>query len=76
MTDIKTDSLWLMKGDCLERMKEIESGSVDMVLVDLPFGTTNNKWDSVLPFKDLWLEYYRICKDDAAIVMWCCLCEH
>ena len=38
MTDYKDDSIWLMKGDCLERMKEIESGSVDMVLTDPPYG--------------------------------------
>ena len=40
MKDIKTESLWLMQGDCLERMKEIPSGSVDMVLADVPYGTT------------------------------------
>jgi DNA modification methylase len=52
----------LMLGDCLERMKEIPSGSVDMVLCDLPYGTTQNKWDSVIPLEPLWKEYWRICK--------------
>ena len=41
--DIKTENLWLMKGDCLERMKEIPSGSVDMVLADIPYGEVNQK---------------------------------
>lgn len=52
----------LLLGDCLERMKEIPSGSVDMVLCDLPYGTTQNKWDSVIPLEPLWKEYKRICK--------------
>ena len=52
----------IMKGDCLELMKQIPDGSVDMVLCDLPYGTTQNKWDSVLPLDQLWHEYKRICK--------------
>ena len=51
----------LMKGDCLEMMKLIPEGSVDMVLCDLPYGTTQNKWDAVIPFDYLWKEYQRIC---------------
>lgn len=51
-----------MLGDCLDRMREIESGSVDMVLCDLPYGTTQNKWDSVLPLDRLWSEYARVCR--------------
>lgn len=43
----------LMHGDCLDRMKEIPDGSVDMVLADLPFGTTCNDWDSAIPFEPL-----------------------
>lgn len=57
----------LMKGNCLELMKGIPDGSVDMVLCDLPYGTTQNKWDSVLPLDQLWHEYKRICK--GAIVL-------
>lgn len=57
----------LMKGDCLELMKGIPDGSVDMVLCDLPYGTTQNKWDSVLPLDQLWAQYKRICK--GAIVL-------
>lgn len=59
--DIKTENTWLMFGDCLERMKEIPDGSVDMILCDLPYGTTQNKWDSVIPFEALWSHYNRIC---------------
>jgi len=51
----------LILGDCLEKMKEIPSGSVDMVMCDLPYGTTQNKWDSVIPLEPLWKEYKRIC---------------
>lgn len=59
----------LMQGDCLERMKEIPSGSVDMILCDLPYGTTACKWDTVIPFEPLWEQYRRIAKKDAAIVL-------
>ena len=58
--DIKEESLWLMKGDCLERMKDIPDRSVDMVLCDLPYGTTACKWDVVIPFEPLWEQYKRI----------------
>lgn len=59
----------LMMGDCLERMAEIPDGSVDMVLADLPYGTTACKWDSVIPFEPLWAAYRRVCKPNAAIVL-------
>lgn len=49
-------------GDCLEVMRSIPAGSVDMILCDLPYGTTQNKWDSVIPFEPLWSEYWRVCK--------------
>lgn len=58
----------LMLGDCLERMKEIESGAVDLILADLPYGTTQNKWDSVIPLDALWVEYLRIAAPTAAFV--------
>jgi len=69
MKDIKTDSLWLMKGDCLERMKEIESGSVDLILTDPPYGTTACKWDSVIPLEPMWEQLKRIIKPNGAIVL-------
>lgn len=52
----------LMLGDCFDRMREISDGSVDMVLCDLPYGTTQNKWDTVLPLDRLWAEYWRVCR--------------
>ena len=69
MSDIKTDNLWLMKGDCLERMKEIESGSVDLILTDPPYGTTACKWDSVIPLDKMWEQLKRIIKPNGAIVL-------
>jgi site-specific DNA-methyltransferase (adenine-specific) len=58
-----------MKGDCLERMKDIPDGSVDMILCDLPYGTTACAWDSVIPFEPLWEKYKRVIKPNAAIVL-------
>ncbi len=56
-------------GDCLEIMAEIPDSSVDMILADLPYGTTACKWDSVIPFEPLWAHYKRISKKNAAIVL-------
>lgn len=56
-------------GDCLEVMKEIEDGTVDMICCDLPYGTTACKWDSIIPFDLLWKQYKRIIKKNAAIVL-------
>ena len=67
--DIKEDNLWLMKGDCLERMKEIPDGSVDLILTDPPYGITACKWDSVIPLEPMWIELKRIIKPNGAIVM-------
>ena len=52
----------LMLGDCLERMKEIPSGSVDMILADPPYGTTACKWDSIIPLDLMWAQLKRIIK--------------
>ena len=51
----------LLHGDCLDLMQTLSDKSVDMVLCDLPYGTTQNKWDSVIPLSDLWAEYRRVC---------------
>ena len=59
----------IKRGDCLELMKEIPDKSIDMVLCDLPYGTTKNKWDSVIPLNKLWKQYERIIKDNGAIVL-------
>lgn len=56
-------------GDTFENMATLANASVDMVLCDLPYGTTQNKWDSVLPLDRLWEEYWRVCKPNAAIVL-------
>lgn len=56
-------------GDCLAVMKGIEDKSVDMILCDLPYGTTQNKWDSVIPLEELWKHYNRVIKDNGAIVL-------
>jgi site-specific DNA-methyltransferase (adenine-specific) len=58
-----------MLGDCLERMKEIPDDSVDMILCDLPYGTTACKWDVIIPFEPLWVQYWRICKPNSAVLL-------
>lgn len=55
--------------DCLEGMKLIPDKSIDMILCDLPYGTTRNKWDSVIPLDKLWEQYQRVIKDNGAIVL-------
>lgn len=60
----------LLQGDCLELMKDIPDKSIDLILCDLPYGTTSkNKWDSVIPFDGLWKAYNRIIKDNGAILL-------
>ena len=59
----------LYKGDCLEIMKNITEKSIDMILCDLPYGTTKNKWDSVINLEKLWCQYERVIKDNGAIIL-------
>ena len=59
----------VLQGDCLELMKDIPDGSVDMILADLPYGTTACKWDTIIPFEPLWEQYRRVAKPNAAIVL-------
>ena len=59
----------LRQGDCLELMKDIPDKSIDMILCDLPYGTTACKWDVIIPFDKLWEQYNRIIKDNGAIVL-------
>lgn len=59
----------LFEGDCIEIMKKFPDNSIDMVLCDLPYGTTQNKWDSIIPLDKIWKEYRRIVKDNGAIVL-------
>lgn len=63
------DGIELYNGDCLEVMKNIPDKSVDMILCDLPYGTTACKWDNIIPFEPLWEQYKRIIKDNGAIVL-------
>ena len=63
MVDIK-----FIHGDCLEEMPKLADKSIDMILCDLPYGTTACKWDSIIPLDELWKEYNRICKENAAMV--------
>ena len=56
-------------GNCLELMNDIDDKSIDMILCDLPYGTTACKWDTVIPFEPLWAHYKRIIKDNGAIVL-------
>ena len=55
--------------ECLEGMKRIPDKSVDMILCDLPYGTTACKWDAIIPFEPLWEQYERVIKDNGAIVL-------
>lgn len=59
----------LMQGDCLEVMSAIETGSVDCIISDLPYGTTKLPWDSVIPLEPLWKQYKRVIKKGGAIVL-------
>ena len=64
MVDIK-----FIHGDCLEEMPKLADKSIDMILCDLPYGTTACKWDTIIPFDKLWEQYERIIKDNGAIVL-------
>lgn len=59
----------ILLGDCLELMKDIPNGSIDMILCDLPYGATACKWDTIIPFDKLWEQYERIIKPNGAIVL-------
>ena len=67
--DYKKPYINLMYGDCIEMMDIISDGNVDMVLCDLPYGTTHNKWDAVIPFAGLWRQYDRVTKKSAPVVL-------
>lgn len=59
----------VIEGDCIEVMQHLPDNCIDMVLCDLPYGTTQNKWDSIVPLDELWAEYKRVVKDNGAIVL-------
>ena len=58
----------VVQGDTIAKMKELPDNSVDLLLVDLPYGTTQNKWDSVIPLPDLWEQYHRVVKENGAMI--------
>ena len=59
----------LLNGDCLELLNDVDDKSVDMILCDLPYGQTHNKWDSVIPLDKLWKQYKRVIKDNGCIAL-------
>ena len=67
--DLFMGNCQLMFGDCLERMKEIPDGSIDMILCDLPYGTTDCSWDSKIPIDKLWEQYNRILKRQGSVLL-------
>lgn len=69
LEDYLTGNVSLLHGDCLERMREIPDGSVDMILADPPYGTTACKWDSIIPLEPMWKELKRIIKPNGIIAM-------
>lgn len=65
------NNITLMHGDCLEEMKKIPDKSVQLILCDLPYGTTaRNDWDHIIPMDQLWAQYNRIIKDNGVIALW------
>ena len=63
------NDITLLQGDCLELMKDIPDGSIDMILCDLPYEQTHNDWDEIIPFNPLWKHYKRIIKNNGAIIL-------
>ena len=66
---INKEKVCLIKGDCLDVMQNIENESIDLILCDLPYGITKNKWDVVIPFEKLWEQYNRIIKKNGAVIL-------
>jgi site-specific DNA-methyltransferase (adenine-specific) len=69
MKEVFYNEGYIQQGDCLELMKDIPNGSIDMILCDLPYGVVSCKWDVIIPFEPLWEQYKRIIKDNGAIVL-------
>jgi len=63
------DNIEIYQGDCLEVMKDIPDKSIDLILCDLPYGTTKCKWDNIISFDKLWLQYERIVKENGAVCL-------
>lgn len=67
--EIVEDGVSLYLGDCLEEMKKIPDKSVNLILCDLPYGTTRNRWDVVIPLEPLWFQYWRILHENGVICL-------
>ena len=63
------EQIKIIKGDCLEEMKKLEAGSVDLILCDLPYGTTACSWDEIIPLDKLWKQYYRVLRPNGFIIL-------
>lgn len=70
---MKMSNYKIAQGDCLELMKKIKDESIDLILCDLPYGTSACKWDSVIPFEPMWEQYKRIIKRGGVL---CCLAQN
>lgn len=68
MEEIKTNT-WIQQGDCLELMKQMPDGKVDLILTDPPYGTTQCKWDTIIPFEPMWEQINRVIKPNGAILI-------
>lgn len=71
MQDNNNKQISLWGGDCLVLMSNLPDKSIDLILCDLPYGSTRNKWDLIIPFNELWTHYERIIKDNGAIILFC-----
>ena len=67
--ELKPATFTLWQGDCIELMKNVQSKSVDLILCDLPYGTTKCPWDEVIPFDGLWEQYTRVIKDNGVVLL-------
>ena len=65
-----SDYIQLIHGDCLQKMEMLEDNSIDFIFCDLPYGTTRNKWDSIINLQEMWKEFHRIMKNNACIALW------
>ena len=68
-TESKFKNIKLINGNCLDILPTLETDSVDLVLTDLPYGTTNCKWDNVIPFEEMWDKLLRVCHKNTAILL-------
>jgi site-specific DNA-methyltransferase (adenine-specific) len=65
----ETQGIKLINGEAIQELKKIQGNSIDCIVCDLPYGTTNNKWDSIIPLDEMWEQFNRVCKAGANIVL-------